>query len=485
MRILLSEHHSVTLCRTTSESETESIVVEDEVFSAISLENRKPIWKDVFPYEISAGKNDDSYELRADYYVGLEWLAEGKKYVHVEPKVNAKLLELFRAGLDKKPEGYQDSAAEEEAETKKEFESASSGDEPVQVNYLRMLLDLYTSDITIEQVGQLVKIDWDASPIRIEQKDDQLTPFLVVKFLKILQSIVKKGLKKSYYRVQENLNNRVKGKILVGQHIKQNVFKNRLTSRWCEYQMFGEDTTENKFLKKVFMFCVSYIQNSTFLQAEIKTQLSHTINYCRPAFEHIKDDLQESSLRQIKTNPFFKEYKEAIHLGNYILRRFAYNISSTTSEAVDTPAFWIDMPRLFELYVYQKLLEANPGLSSKIKYQFGTYGNYLDLLICDKENPIIIDAKYKLQYLTRHIHQDIRQVAGYARLRKVRQEVGLDDSDDRNIACLIIYPTLSKGLGDLSLNALNEIINEKDGESAFAIKAYHKVYKIGVQLPKT
>ena len=52
-----------------------------------------------------------------------------------------------------------------------------------------------------------------------------------IQFLNLLKSIVRKGLKKSYYKVQENLNNKVKGKILVSTHIKQNIFKKRMEGR--------------------------------------------------------------------------------------------------------------------------------------------------------------------------------------------------------------------------------------------------------------
>lgn len=49
---------------------------------------------------------------------------------------------------------------------------------------------------------------------------------------------------------------------------------------------------------------------------------------------------------------------------------------------------------------------------------------------------MVMDTKYKLHYKLGHIHEDIRQVSGYARLKKVREK--LDINDDRNISCLII-----------------------------------------------
>lgn len=481
MKIQLSEHCSEKIYRKSEAPADAAYVLDDDHFDGLT--NRKPVpfIKKVYPFILSLESNKNCYELKADYYVGLEWLVEGKQYVHIEPKVNAKLLEIFSATLEKDIEENADHLAREEAVAEKEVKSAALNSAAVKVDYLKMLLEIYSSFITTKEIGDLVKIDWDVAPIKIKQKDDQLTPFLVVQFLKILQSIVRKGLKKSYFKVQENLNNRIKGKILVGQHIKQNVFKNRLTDTWCEYQMFGEDHLENRFLKKVFIFSASYIQNNTFLQENIKKQLDHIINYCRPAFEHITDEIKDTNLRHMKPNPFFREYTEAIQLGNFILRRFAYNISSTSADVVETPPFWIDMPRLFELYVYHKLLDANENDTGKILYQFGTYGNYLDLLINNGLDSIIVDTKYKLHYQNSHIHQDIRQVAGYARLKKVREKLAIPPDDDRNIACLIIHPTFSTKDSDLSLASLKTKLEDPKG--TYQIKAYHKVYKIGIPLP--
>ncbi|MGJ1417072.1 hypothetical protein, partial [Sphingobacterium multivorum] len=111
----------------------------------------------------------------------------------------------------------------------------------------------------------------------------------------------------------------------------------------------------------------------------------------------------------------------------------------------------------------------------KIKYQYSTYGNSLDILIKDGDNSMIIDAKYKLQYRSNLVHQDIRQVAGYSRLNKVRKELDIDD--DRNIACLIIYPYFEK-TREIKLLADRIIVNST------ALDAYYNVFKLGLSILK-
>ncbi|MBN9293267.1 MAG: restriction endonuclease [Flavobacteriia bacterium] len=478
MKITLSEHSTIQVFQTVEELNNAFSYLNQKDFSLVKISERRKFFSKVFPYQIVHNTTQNCYDLQADYYIGLDWLVKEKKYIQVEPKINRKLLEIYKESLEKEEKEEEVDENTDKVNQEAVENAQKDSDNLLQVNYLKMLLDVYTSRISPTDIGKLVEIYWDDKPIEIQQKEDQLTPFLVVQFLGLLKIIVRKGLKKSYYKVQENLTNRVKGKILVGQNTKQNTFKNRLTSTFCEYQVFGEDSLENQFLKKVYQFCLSYVQNNQGFFEGTKNEVDATINFIRPAFEKVSNSIRENQLKNFKHNPFFKEYKEAIRIGNFILKQFSYNISSTSGkEKLETPPFWIDMPCLFELYVYQKLLEANSIERTKIQYQFKTYGNHLDILVKDGINSIVIDAKYKLHYKKGHIHQDIRQVSGYARLKKVRKDCGLNETDDTHIKCLIIYPVLENGLEDFSLENIRKQLDENE------IKAYHKVYKLGVSLP--
>lgn len=93
------------------------------------------------------------------------------------------------------------------------------------------------------------------------------------------------------------------------------------------------------------------------------------------------------------------------------------------------------MPILFELYVYQKLLENNNFDTNKINFQIKTYGNHLDFLINYGENSMIIGAKYKPHYKHGHIHSDICQVSGYARLKKVRIKLKKNSPTTQSLQC--------------------------------------------------
>ena len=64
---------------------------------------------------------------------------------------------------------------------------------------------------------------------------------------------------------------------------------------------------------------------------------------------------------------------------------------------------------------------------------------------------------------------DIRQVSAYARLEKVYEKLGLENSNQL-IDCLIIYPSLEENK-DLNFNKLE------------TIKGYAKIYKQSLSIP--
>lgn len=433
----------------------------------------------------STSKVDDNFNIKADYCIGIDWLGESGKCIFVEPKINTYSATRFDKLLQLGVEGDKLDIGGDEQQVIRPIYNATPYR---QLDYVKMLLDVMSLSESAECANDLVRIDWNAPHITIEQKEDHLTPFIVVQFLHLLKAIVRKGLKKSYYTVHENLTNRVKGRIVISTHIKQNVFKNRFTKTFCTYQSFGIDSIENRFIKKVFSFVISYVETHrhTIFHSNIY-EIEALINYCRPAFELISDDVQEIDLKHFKPNPFYKEYKPALKIGGYILKRFGYNISQATSQIHHTPPFWIDMPKLFELYFYCQLLKANPADKQYIHFQFSTYGNSLDLLITKPGYEMVIDVKYKLHYNYSQVHQDIRQVAGYARLTKVLKRLGIIDGRGEQlyidgipkesvVDCLIIYPIMNEPESKaLTLESIKMMMQP--------IEAYHNVYKLGISFP--
>ncbi len=380
-------------------------------------------------YEVTKNK-DNNLKIEASYFVGVDWFVENELPIYIQPKLN---------------------------------------NDQSEVNYVRMLFDALQEPDNFYHLEYLYKIDFNKPTIKIKQTQDLLSPLLVVQYLQLLKRIVRKGLQKSYYPVVKNFNSRVKGKILINTTIKNNHAKNKMLYNYCKYDEFGINTIENKILKKALLFSQKAIQNIKGINPE---ELHGMFNYIQPAFYTVGEEVEIEELKIIKTNPLFKEYKQALRLAKFILKRYGYTIATINPEEIETPPFWIDMSKLFELYVFAKLKEKFP-LKDEVKYLFKSNYLELDFIINSKQHDLkmVVDAKYKPAYRDSKIKkEDIRQVSGYARMQSVYNELKKDKNEI--IDCLIIYSDQDAERKDFVENF--ELTAEKN---------YVKFYKIGIELP--
>ncbi len=260
---------------------------------------------------------------------------------------------------------------------------------------------------------------------------------------------------------------------MIGRQIKENTNKNRLTKTICNYQEYGIDNEENQFLKLVLKFISSYIsQKQHFFNPQQKMQLQNIFNYCLPAFQDIGEHNQPHVRISIRKNVFYKEYEEAIKIGRYILNRFSFNINKASQSQTSTPPFWIDMSKLFELYVFGKLKKIFPDPNEVTHHDKYAGGKETDILIRANGYKCVIDCKYKPQYKEGSPSlEDKRQLAGYTRLKRVYEKLGVSETEI--VKGLIIYS--HQACAD-SIEK-NELFDTEIGE-------YVEFYKLGVKLPE-
>lgn len=382
-------------------------------------------------------RNDNT--LHTSYFIGVDWISIDKA-VYVAPKIDTRNIDA----------------------------TVSDRNSVKETDFIKMLFHCLRYQDVANELNELFEIKWDQPQIEIEQKRDLLTPLLVVQFLGLIKIIVRKGLKKSYYKIQNNLRSRVKGKVLVSKTLKENIFKNKNLNTICSYDEFGLNGLENRLLKLTLSFIKRYLP----MYATLKTDayIQNLFNYISPAFETVSEEVNLNDIKYTKTNPFYKEYEEALTLAKLILKRYGYNISSVDKRTITTHPFWIDMSKLFELYVLGLLKEQ---FGNQIIYHPTYNRKELDYLLLNP--PLVIDAKYKPRYLYTSILEDARQLSGYSRMKKVYDD--LKFPKEKVIDCLIIYPNQESNNKDLS--NFNELL--KDHNSV--ISEYVNFFKIGVELP--
>lgn len=379
------------------------------------------------------------FEFETSYYVGAQWLVKDKLPLLVEPKFN---------------------------------ESKEGGPE-IEIDYIKLMVDALEPSENAQHLKDLVSIDFEQTQIEIEQKDDLLSPLLIIQYLHILKGIVQKGLKNSYYRTTKNLDSRVRGKILVSNTVKQNHAKNRMLQTVCTFDEFGIDHDENKLLKKAFLFSTTYLQKLKDTNSKFE-EIDQITRYIQPAFQKVSDEVNITNLKAFKPNPMFKGYGKALKLAKQILQRFGFNITQTMAEKIKTPPFWIDMSKLFELHVLKNLRKKFP-ISGEVLYQEKINGYYPDYLLKSHCGNIkmVIDAKYKNYNVKDLDINDVRQVSGYARMEKVYST--LNQYNNEVVDCLIIYPNIRSN--QRNFNDVN-FENFDDDKSM-----YRNIYKLDISLP--
>lgn len=403
---------------------------------------------------VSLGENEGeepikTCQINSSYYIGLDRLKNLNLTVYVEPKLN---------------------------------------NDKVKVDYIQMLLEALKEPENFNHLEGLIETKFDDEWIEIDSDlQPLLTPFLIAQFLVVVKRIVKKGLKQSYFSKTENLSNRIKGKILVGEQIKQNIVKNRVLNTVCQFQEFGVDTEVNQFLKFVLSQVGAHLDEFLNSSDIYKNLLEH-LNYCKGGFQQVSRK-SFNKLNYKESNPFFKDYNLAIQLGNQILSIKDYNISKSTQKGViKHPPFWIDMSKLFELFVFKKLKERFP-IDGHVKYHERRSGQELDFIINTENIKAVVDAKYKPRYQRGNpLLDDARQLAGYTRLNSVYKELGIDN--DVIIPAYFIYPSNLERVykddenlegfidGDILINE-KAILDTEIRESS----SYRKMYLQEVELP--
>ena len=366
----------------------------------------------------------DEFEL--SYYVGCDWLVQGAVALQVRPKLDGSKQET---------------------------------------DVMAMLMTALDEAESLSETENLLQVRFDAPYLALEQKQDQLTPFLVMQFVQVVKRLVKKGLRRSYFPVRRNLNARVKGKVLVADTLKHNRLRQKPLHTYCRYDEFGYDSLENRLIKRGLRFAQRYLDSYPALSRG--DAMRATFGYVFPAFVQVSDQVDLHEVKHTPVNPFYPEYAEAIRLARLLIRRFGYQLSEVSDrQVVPTPPYWIDMSKLFELYVLGLLRQS----FQEIRFQFKANKRYPDyLLLPQGDRPgIVADAKYKTNY--GYEFPDMAQVSGYTRNQKVREALGTPHG--RVAPGLIIYP---KPRATSTISPRQE-----DWEQ---ILAFEQMYKVGVGLP--
>lgn len=361
----------------------------DELCKLFHTEEVKPFRKLGLHLDYSVRNCRLSCSLKSWYYIGCVWILKSDKekvYAQVKPKKN--------------------------------------------VDFISMIKEIWENQNTKYYfLNSRERIFWFSlrEPLialnRIEPPKE-LIVFSLLSFIGILDSIVRKGLKKDYLTKVENLNGSIKGKILPKKSLQRNFLRGSFTKVFCKFHVLSLDTLENQILKFTLRLILKNLLKSKLdIPRELEEKLLYLLSYFRDV-SSVK--VTTNTFRKVTYSGFYPEYREAIHLAKLILEGLGFDFGGDSSERkIKIFPYVIDMPKLYELYVWQ-WLEKNPDVS-EIDYQrrFNFNGSELrpDFIVRFKNGKIaIVDAKYKFYTKFAYIKQDLQQICLYSRLKAFKKE---------------------------------------------------------------
>lgn len=365
----------------------------------------------------------------ASYYIGSKWIKEGESVVTVRPKIdNLDVTGMF-------------------------MKCFSSGDGAVR-----------------KALSSIYSIDFTGRPIACEGVADELTPMLVAHFVLLLDALIGRGVMRNYTYVTENLKSKIKGKILIAPTVNRNYASGRTDRTYCRYMELSTDCVENRILNTALEFCRRFLLRHNH-RGSFRAVIERAAR-CKAALVGVGFVDPDMAFGRIKVTPMYSYYGDVLEVARCIFRRFGNDLSGAgRNKALSVPPYHIDMPLLYEIYVYSLLKEA---YGEKIKYHVSTYGNELDFVKTDER--LIIDTKYIPGWADRTMHDNVRQLSGYARHRVLRKRIlSTDDDESTVLDCVIVYPSktgMRHFQGDCALLA-----------TANRIKEYVRFHYFGIKLP--
>lgn len=327
-----------------------------------------------------------------------------------------------------------------------------------------------------EYFSSCYDINWENELFASTELYNILTPLLVMQYLNILDKLVGKGLKRDYITIEDNLHSKIRGKLRPISNWRKNELKKKEDYFYCQYQVFSANIPVNRLLKKALDISLLLLGNVRSRSSNM-TGLAFLSSKMKliEAFRDIDSNIRLESVRNYKFDKLNMYYSEAIKLANCIIRH-QDNALTDGSGKKKVPLFWIDMSRLYEVYVLGILQTHYPD---KILFQVkGSYGTQCDYLHIGEG--IVLDAKYKLWYSSyngRRSHvdsmiADIREISAYARDEHF---LSLMKNDVSTPICIIIHP-------DEETTNLGTVLS--DSVKNNKVEGYKDFYRLSIDLPR-
>ena len=374
--------------------------------------------------------------------------------------------------------------------------SPKFNDDNIKIDIMQMMHECLNHNIVSKHLSECYEICYNEPPVKIYNHIcSDLYLFVIHRYVTVLKDTIKHGLYKSFYKEQNILKGKIKGKLLINDTINIHLKENIKLNNKCIYEIHDINNLENQILKYA-------LKKAEIFSLQSKNQsLYKNICVLKEKFNNVENKIiKEIDFKKINKKIIHKGYKESLQLAYEVIKILDKNIYNNEQESNIYP-FYINLPELFERYCEVKLREHIPSLlagytKNDMGSQIKTGALRPDFIIPKNRletKPYILDSKYSIKYADIEEQNDtdelindkigkiknhLQQISLYARTKKIQAYAKAYNSSEINLC--ILYPVANEAYTEYNFK---NMIDEAGIENKYLSKNIEQLYYIPIKLP--
>ena len=292
----------------------------------------------------------------------------------------------------------------------------------------------------------------EQAPIETE-KAEAFCVLVASAFLRELNDLCARRLRRNFIREEANLSGKAKGKIPAAENIRRNVLRGRAERVFCAFQSVSDDILENRILRAALE------RASVFLFSRPEgsggDDLRRWVRACRSALRGVSAvRVRGGDFAGARVRGAFSHYRRPLRLARAVLESTGFDLEGNRPSAVSP--FALNSAELFERWAELRLLErpdftglrAGYARGNTFAWEGGEIAVRPDFWIPARtdEAAMILDAKYKPspKNIREVSRKDIYQMVAYSRHRRLlRDKLEVDETGEVRLA--LLYPEVGEG----------------------------------------
>ena len=309
----------------------------------------------------------------------------------------------------------------------------------------------------------------EESPIETNHAPD-FCGLVAAAFLRELNELCARRLRRNFLRETENLTGKMKGKILTVENIRRNLLRGRADRAFCAYQSVSDDILENRILRAALERTAVFLSRENLFQSEGRI-LERWVRACRSALRGVSvARIRPGDFAAARIRGAFSHYRKPLRLARAVLESTGFELDNAEQMSSSVVPFALNSAELFERWAQLKLLEDSNFSGVEASYRTDIGSGHIKVrpdfyIPADGENPgWILDAKYKSApegfadiKKRDDMRKDIYQMVAYSRHRALSEKLKTGAAGETKLA--LFYPRVE--------GEENEGLRELDADDSF------------------